>query len=230
MPTPTKGPRLGGTPTHERIILANLASQLFEHGKVITTETKAKRVRPLAEKLISKAKKGDLHNRRLVLKTITDQGVVHTLFTEIAPAMAERDGGFTRITKIGNRKGDNAPMALIELVTEAVVKKPSRGGSSSAADVKAAITDAPKAEDAAYGEGSYVGTEPPAGFDIKGNADSMKFHTPESRWYKSTVAEVWFNSVEAAEAAGFVNAVKDEDEAPAEEQTEVTVEDAATEA
>ena len=120
MPKPTKGPRLGGSPAHERIILANLASQLFEHGRITTTETKAKRVRPLAEKLITKAKRGDLHSRRVVLRTITDKGVVHVLFTEIAPKMAERDGGYTRITKIGNRQGDNAPMAVIEVVTESV--------------------------------------------------------------------------------------------------------------
>lgn len=120
MPKPTKGPRLGGSPAHERIILANLASQLFEHGRITTTETKAKRVRPLAEKLITKAKRNDLHNRRIVLKTITDKSVVHVLFTEIAVQMAGRDGGYTRITKIGNRQGDNAPMAIIELVTESV--------------------------------------------------------------------------------------------------------------
>jgi large subunit ribosomal protein L17 len=120
MPTPTKGPRLGGSPTHERMLLANLASQLFEHGRITTTETKAKRVRPLAEKLISKAKRGDLHARRLVMSTITNRDVVHVLFTEIAPALAEREGGYTRITKVGNRKGDNAPMAVIEIVTESV--------------------------------------------------------------------------------------------------------------
>ena len=120
MPKPTKGPRLGGSPTHERMLLANLASQLFEHGRITTTETKAKRVRPLAEKLITKAKRGDLHSRRIVLKTITDKGVVHVLFTEIAPKMADRDGGYTRITKIGNRQGDNAPMAVIEIVAETV--------------------------------------------------------------------------------------------------------------
>lgn len=120
MPKPTKGPRLGGTPAHERIILANLASQLFEHGRITTTETRARRVQPLAEKLISKARRGDLHARRLVNQTITDKGVVHVLFTEVAPTMADRPGGYTRITKIGPRKGDNAPMAIIELVTGAV--------------------------------------------------------------------------------------------------------------
>ena len=120
MPTPTKGARLGGSAAHQRLILANLASQLFEHGRIVTTEAKAKRLRPLAEKLITKAKRGDIHSRRLVLTTVRDKGVVHTLFTEIAPSLADRDGGYTRITKVGPRKGDNAPMALIELVQETV--------------------------------------------------------------------------------------------------------------
>jgi large subunit ribosomal protein L17 len=120
MPTPTKGTRLGGSPAHQRLIMANLATQLFEHGRIVTTEAKAKRLRPLAEKLITKAKRGDIHSRRLVLMTVRDKGVVHTLFTEIAPSLADREGGYTRITKVGPRKGDNAPMALIELVQESV--------------------------------------------------------------------------------------------------------------
>ncbi|GAA2366598.1 50S ribosomal protein L17 [Nonomuraea africana] len=120
MPKPTKGARLGGSPAHERLILANLATDLFRHGRITTTVTKAKRVRPLAERLITKAKKGDIHNRRQVLTVVKDKGVVHHLFTEIAATFAERPGGYTRITKIGNRKGDNAPMAVIELVTEAL--------------------------------------------------------------------------------------------------------------
>ena len=119
MPTPRKGARLGGSPAHQRHILANLATALFEHGQITTTETRARVLRPVAEKLITKARKGDLHNRREVLKTIRDKSVVHTLFTEIAPTFAERPGGYTRITKLGPRKGDNAPMAVIELVTEA---------------------------------------------------------------------------------------------------------------
>jgi large subunit ribosomal protein L17 len=118
MPTPKKGARLGGSPAHQRLILSNLATALFEHGRITTTEAKARTLRPYAEKLITKAKRGDLHNRREVLKTIRDKGVVHHLFTEIAPTFAERPGGYTRITKIGPRKGDNAPMAVIELVTE----------------------------------------------------------------------------------------------------------------
>jgi large subunit ribosomal protein L17 len=123
MPTPTKGPRLGGGPAHERLILANLATSLFEHKRITTTEAKAKRLRPLAERLITFAKRGDLHARRRVLTVVRDKGVVHTLFTEIAPSVAERQGGYTRITKIGPRKGDNAPMAVIELVTEPVSAK-----------------------------------------------------------------------------------------------------------
>jgi large subunit ribosomal protein L17 len=120
MPAPTKGARLGGSAAHQRLILANLATQLFEHGRIMTTEAKAKRLRPLAEKLITKAKRGDIHARRLVLTTVRDKGVVHTLFTEIAPSLADRAGGYTRITKVGPRKGDNAPMAVIELVKESV--------------------------------------------------------------------------------------------------------------
>ncbi|MDQ1697311.1 MAG: large subunit ribosomal protein [Frankiaceae bacterium] len=116
MPTPTKGPRLGGSPSHERLMLANLATALFEHGRITTTRTRARRLRPLAERLITFAKRGDLHSRRQVLTVVRDKEVVHELFTEIGPRFAERAGGYTRITKIGPRKGDNAPMAVIELV------------------------------------------------------------------------------------------------------------------
>jgi large subunit ribosomal protein L17 len=123
MPTPSKGPRLGGGPAHERLMLANLATSLFQHRRITTTETRAKRLRPLAERLITFAKRGDLHARRRVLTVVRDKAVVHELFTEIAPLMAERDGGYTRITKIGPRKGDNAPMAVIELVQEKVSAK-----------------------------------------------------------------------------------------------------------
>lgn len=116
MPTPTKGPRLGGGPAHERLMLANLATSLFEHGSIKTTEAKAKRLRPLAERLITFAKRGDLHSRRRVMTVIRDKSVVHILFTEIGPRYQNRNGGYTRITKIGPRKGDSAPMAIIELV------------------------------------------------------------------------------------------------------------------
>ncbi|GAB49186.1 50S ribosomal protein L17 [Mobilicoccus pelagius] len=152
MPTPTKGPRLGGGPSHERLMLANLATALFEHGRIQTTETKAKRLRPIAERLITFAKRGDLHSRRRVMATIRDKGVVHVLFTEIAPAMAERPGGYTRITKVGNRKGDNAPMAVIELVREpyspkqATVKEAEAATKRSAADEAAAKSADEKSE------------------------------------------------------------------------------------
>lgn len=133
MPQPTKGPRIGGGPAHERKILNNLAAQLFEHKRIQTTETKAKRVQPLAERFITFAKRGDLHSRRRVLQQITDKGVVHELFTEIAPLMEGREGGYTRIVKTGFRKGDNAPMAVIELVLEPVAPK-SKAAPATAAD------------------------------------------------------------------------------------------------
>ena len=126
MPTPTKGARLGGSAAHQKHILANLATALFEHGKITTTEARARRLRPYAEKLITFAKRGDLHARRQVLTVVTDKSVVHTLFTEIGPSFAERDGGYTRITKIGMRKGDAARMAVIELVREEAASKPRR--------------------------------------------------------------------------------------------------------
>jgi large subunit ribosomal protein L17 len=167
MPTPTKGPRLGGGPAHQRLMLANLATQLFTHRSITTTQTKAKRMAPLAERMITFAKRGDLAARRRVLTTITDKSVVHELFTEIAPAMAEREGGYTRITKVGNRKGDNAPMAVIELVLEpmtagqatiaeaeaatkrtAAKKAPAKKATSSKAAEAAAEADATAAEDA----------------------------------------------------------------------------------
>ena len=132
MPKPTKGPRLGGGPAHERLLLGNLAAALFTHKSIQTTETKAKRLRPLAERLITFAKRGDLHARRRVLTVIHDKGVVHELFTEIAPQVADREGGYTRIIKTGYRKGDNAPMAVIELVLEPVSKKPASSKKSAA--------------------------------------------------------------------------------------------------
>ena len=144
MPTPKKGARLGGSPAHQKLILSNLATALFEHGKITTTEAKARALRPLAERLITKAKKAELgtveslHNRRLVLRTVRDKGVVHTLFTEIAPRYTERPGGYTRITKVGPRKGDNAPMAVIELVTEAYEPKAPRRPAAAPATAAAA--------------------------------------------------------------------------------------------
>ncbi|MDQ2755813.1 MAG: 50S ribosomal protein L17 [Actinomycetota bacterium] len=138
MPTPTKGPRLGGGPAHERLMLANLATSLFEHDQITTTEAKAKRMRPLAERLITFAKRGDLHARRRVMTVVKDKGVVHRLFTEIAPDMELRPGGYTRITKIGARKGDNAPMAVIELVREPMSAKKATVKEAEAATKRAA--------------------------------------------------------------------------------------------
>jgi large subunit ribosomal protein L17 len=126
MPTPTKGRRMGGSSAHQKHMLANLATALFEHGRITTTEARARRLRPFAERLITQAKRGDLHARRQVLTVVTDKGVVHTLFTEIAPTFSTRDGGYTRITKIGARKGDNAALAVIELVREEAETKQSR--------------------------------------------------------------------------------------------------------
>jgi len=146
MPKPTKGPRLGGGPAHERLLLANLAAALFTHKSIKTTETKAKRLRPIAERLITFAKRGDLHARRRVLGVIGDKGVVHELFTEIAPLVAEREGGYTRITKLGFRKGDNAPMAQIELVLEPVQKKVSKSKASAAATSATADQQAEEAK------------------------------------------------------------------------------------
>jgi large subunit ribosomal protein L17 len=146
MPKPTKGARLGGSPAHERLILANLATSLFEHGRIKTTEAKARRLRPLAEKLITKARRGDIAARRQVLTVIRDKDVVHTLFAEIGPRFESRDGGYTRITKIGPRKGDNAPMAVIELVEESVAGAPAQARTASAPTAMAAPATETKAE------------------------------------------------------------------------------------
>jgi large subunit ribosomal protein L17 len=225
MPKPTKGKRLGGSAAHQKLMLSNLATALFEHGRITTTETRARMLRPLAEKLITKAKRGDLHNRREVLKTVRDKSVVHTLFTDIAPTFAERPGGYTRITKIGPRKGDNAPMAVIELVTEAYSPK-----APSTKKTNAAAAPAPAAEETEVVEtedteiqafadvdgseelpaGAHAPLEDadqaPEGFEIKGNRDSMKFHEPDGQWYTQTVAELWFDTADSAEAAGFTRA------------------------
>ena len=149
MPKPTKGARLGGSSSHQKAILANLATSLFEHGRIKTTEPKARALRPYAEKLITHAKKGELHNRREVLKKIRDKDVVHALFAEIGPFFADREGGYTRIIKVENRKGDNAPMAVIELVREkTVTSEADRARRAAAAQAKAAEAEAPKAEEA----------------------------------------------------------------------------------
>ena len=224
MPTPKKGPRLGGGPAHQKHIISNLATSLFEHGAITTTEAKARVLRPVAERLITKAKRGDLHARRQVLTTIRDKGVVHVLFEEIAPRFAERPGGYTRITKLGPRKGDNAPMAVIELLTEEYTPGARRAQDSRttertptepAAPAPAVEpADAPTivasegADEEAFEEteggvtGKYPGShapmetvdDAPEGYPVKGNEDSMKYHTPDGQWYNQTVAEVWFES------------------------------------
>jgi large subunit ribosomal protein L17 len=241
MPTPTKGARLGGSPAHERHMLANLATALFEHGRITTTEARARRLRPVAERLITKAKRGDLHARRQVHRTIGDKGVVHTLFTEIGPRYDNRHGGYTRIVKIGPRKGDNAPMAVIELVeplaeqvvaeaegaTRRAAKKSAKKAPAKKAPAKKApapeaveaegsadvvtFAELPDESSAESGEGPYgpdsaapaADGSAPEGFTVKGNEDSKLYHTPESPSYGATVAEVWFRTAEAAEAAGF---------------------------
>ena len=200
MPKPTKGPRLGGGPAHERLLLANLAAALFTHKSIKTTETKAKRLRPLAERLITFAKRGDLHARRRVLSVIGDKSVVHELFTEIAPLVADREGGYTRITKVGNRKGDNAPMAVIELVLEPVTKKPS-AKKAAKADAAAPAASAAPATDENAAEESNVSDEP------------IEDTTPEE-----SATEAGAESPE--EGAAAEAAAEDAVEAPAEEKSE----------
>ncbi|HLL61461.1 MAG TPA: 50S ribosomal protein L17 [Propionibacteriaceae bacterium] len=215
MPTPTKGARLGGSAAHQKIILANLATQLFEHGKITTTEAKARRLRPLAEKLITKAKRGDIHSRRLVLTTVKDKGVVHVLFTEIAPTFAEREGGYTRITKIGPRKGDNAPMAVIELVTESVedsrktnAKSSGTARSTSArkapAKTTAAAAPAPAADEPVPVEDAAAADEPVTEESV----------TEEPVTEESATEE----SVEESPAENLVNDTQERDEATSEQE------------
>ena len=230
MPTPTKGPRVGGGPAHERLILANLATSLFEHDKITTTEAKAKRLRPLAERLITFAKRGDLHARRRVLTVVRDKGVVHRLFAEIAPDMAAREGGYTRITKIGARKGDNAPMVVIELVREPLSAKKATVKEAEGATRRARqagggqggccrdqgrrgrrrrLTTTDEAAAAELPEGAVAANEDgsaPEGYTVKGNADSGLYHEPDGQWYDQTVAEFWFKTAEDAEKAGFKKA------------------------
>jgi large subunit ribosomal protein L17 len=194
MPKPTKGPRLGGGPAHERLLLANLAAALFTHKRITTTETKAKRLRPLAERLITFAKRGDLHARRRVLGVIHDKGVVYELFDVIAPQVADRQGGYTRITKIGPRKGDNAPMAVIELVLEPVTPKRKAP----------AAPPSPAAKEAAKAEAAEAATQ---------DADAVEVEeTPESEPAAETKNEAAAEAEAAEEAAGAVEASETDDE------------------
>ena len=197
MPKPTKGPRLGGGPAHERLLLANLAAALFTHKRITTTETKAKRLRPLAERLITFAKRGDLHARRRVLATIHDKGVVYELFDVIAPQVADRQGGYTRITKIGNRKGDNAPMAVIELVLEPVTPKRKAPAAPPSPAAKVA------AEEAAAAEAAEAATDDEAAVEVE--------ETPESESAEEQ-AEASDESAEAVEATDTDDESVDADE------------------
>ena len=179
MPTPKKGARLGGSAAHQKLIIANLATSLFEHGRITTTEAKARVLRPVAEKLITKAKKGDLHNRRQVLATIRDKGVVHALFEEIGPRYAERPGGYTRITKIGPRKGDNAPMAVIELVTEDYT--PKARTSTKTAPAAAPVEETPVVEDDAVEVEETEAAETETETEATDTAEADSTESTESR-------------------------------------------------
>jgi large subunit ribosomal protein L17 len=250
VPSPSKGARLGGSPAHERLMLANLATSLFEHGRITTTAAKARRLRPFAERLITKAKRGDLHNRREIMKVIRDTSIAHKLVEEIGPFFADRNGGYTRIVKTLPRKGDNAPMAVIELIqqktataeaerarrtrfsrksaapasTEPAETESDPQEAADAAAAESAQADLPagteveeseSTEDAPYGPGSHAPLEDgsqPDGFPIKGNEDSMLYHTPESPHYEQTDPEVWFATEQAAEAAGFTKPASQTDE------------------
>ena len=199
MPSPTKGPRLGGSPAHERLMLANLATALFEHGRITTTEAKAKRLRPLAERLITFAKRGDLASRRRVMTVIRDKSVVHELFTEIAPTYDNRDGGYTRITKIGPRKGDNAPMAVIELVERLDESK--RKTRASKPKQQAAPATADEAEETAAEEAAAEETaaEEAAG-DAPADAATDADSAPESDAESDAESEAESDSDEAKES------------------------------
>jgi large subunit ribosomal protein L17 len=207
MPTPTKGHRLGGSPAHERHILANLATALFQHGRITTTEAKAKRLRPVAERLITFAKRGDLHARRHVLTVVTDKGVVHQLFTEIAPEFSERAGGYTRITKIGPRKGDNAAMAVIEVVRgEPVAARPRRRARRAPAEATAA---APARGTAAAAEAEVEATDAAAGTTAATAAEATEAEEADEVQDVDDVAD------EAADEDSAEDDAADEDDAEA---------------
>ena len=202
MPTPTKGPRLGGSPAHQRLILANLAQNLFEHGKITTTEAKARRLRPYAESLITKAKTDTVANRRQVVRVIRDKSILHTLFTEIGPAMATRPGGYTRITKVAPRKGDNAPMAVIEIVEAKTFAAQNQAPKKPKAEPKAAAPVEAPADEAEVVEADApeVAVEDAPSDDLGTDVD---------------VAEAIEDAPEAAETVEAST-----EEAPAEESTE----------
>ena len=213
MPKPTKGPRLGGGPAHERLMLANLATALFTHGRIQTTETKAKRLRPLAERMVTFAKRGDLHARRRVMTVIRDKSAVHRLFTEIAPLVAEREGGYTRIVKIGFRKGDNAPMAVIELILDPVQKKPSAKKARLKEEAEKAAKEAEKAAKAAAKKAEAEATEAAEAADAEATDAVVEEAATEE------AVEVAEEAPAAEEAAAEEPAAEETpaEEAPAEE-------------
>ena len=214
MPKPTKGPRLGGGPAHEKLLLANLATALFTHGRIQTTETKAKRLRPYAERLVTFAKRGDLHSRRRVMTVIRDKSAVHKLFTEIAPLVEHREGGYTRIVKTGFRKGDNAPMAVIELILDPVEKKPSAKKAQKAAEAESAA--AAPVEEVVEDVTEAVAEETTESVDV--NVDEVA-EAPVEEAATDEVAEDTPADEPAAEEAPTEAAAEDTpaDEAPAED-------------
>ncbi|MCW2621193.1 MAG: ribosomal protein [Frankiales bacterium] len=215
MPTPTKGPRMGGSPAHERLMLANLAQALFEHGRITTTEAKAKRLRPYAEHLITFGKRGDLHARRQVLKRLRDKSVVHTLFDEIGPRYADRPGGYTRIVKLGPRKGDNAPMAIIELVEALTVAQVAVGEAERARGTKVAPKTAP------------TGATAEAAEELKGESPTAAAVDAEAKAAEAEDTEVEGSQVEGSQAEG---SEAEDTEAAAEPTAEVSEESSSPEA
>ena len=224
MPTPTKGPRLGGSPAHQRHILSNLATALFEHGRITTTHAKARKLRPVAERLITFAKKGDLHSRRQVLTVLPDRSVVHTLFTEIGPGYATRQGGYTRIIKIGPRKGDNAPMAVIELVQDEdeTTRSRRRARRQPAASRPAARTTAATTEEAE--------TDEAAAEEAGARADTEDTATEDTATADTDAAETTAGDESAEDEATEDEATEDaEDAEPAAADDEAAAEDSAAE-
>jgi len=242
MPTPTKGPRLGSGPAHERLMLANLATALFEHGRITTTEAKAKRLRPLAERLVTFAKRGDIHSRRQVLTVVRDKGVVHTLFAEIGPMYAERAGGYTRIVKLGPRKGDAAPMAVIELVEGRTLAQEAVAEGESARGTRFARRRRPTGATAEAA--AELAGESETAAAVAAEADEV-VESAETDTAETDTAEAESAEVESAEAdtepAAEVEPVAEADAEPAAEpepaaeaepaaETAVTTEAAATDA
>jgi large subunit ribosomal protein L17 len=218
MPTPTKGPRMGGSPAHERLMLANLATALLEHGRITTTESKAKRLRPYVEKLVTFGKRGDLHARRQVLKVIRDKGVVHTLFDEIGPRYENRPGGYTRIVKLGPRKGDNAPMAIIELVEPLTIAQQAVGEAERARGTKSAPKK--KATGATREAAEELAAESPTAAAVAAEAAAGD----EAVAAEEAAPETAEEAVPAAEAEAETEAAAEEAASAAEPETEAPAE------